>query len=111
MTESIFSTIVTKQMSFLAGGAIAVMLILGRIPLKGGKIKLNETSFWKNWGSFVLAGLCLAGAFAPGVSKIPYEDWGSIVIFGLVASIVAHLGRKILAPVILNRLEGKPPKE
>lgn len=112
MEESIFSTIVTKEMAMLAAGAIALMVAIGRIPLKDGKRKLNESLAWKNWGSFILVALCLAGAFAPGVSNIAYKEWGSIVIFGLVASMVAHLGRKILAPIILSRLEGKSaPKE
>jgi len=112
MEESIFSTIVTKEMAMLAAGAIAVMLIIGRIPLKAGRRILNETKVWQDWGSFILVAVCLAGAFAPGVSKIPYSDWGSIVTFGLVSSMVAHLGRKLLAPIILRRLEGKlPPKE
>jgi hypothetical protein len=35
--------------------------------------------------------------------------WGDTIVFALVASIVAHLGRAVLKPVLLRKLEGKNP--
>lgn len=107
--ESIFSTIITPGMAGLAAAAIAIMLFIGRIPYK--KSRLNQTRIWKNWGEFVLVAICIAGAFAPGVSDIPYSDWGSLLVFAAVSSLVAHLGRKILKPLIISQLEGKSSVE
>jgi hypothetical protein len=107
--ESIFSTIITPGMAGLAAAAIAIMLFLGRIPYKKGRF--NQTKFWKNWGEFVLFAICIAGSFAPGVSNIPYKEWGSLLVFAAVSALVAHLGRKILKPIIITRLEGNTTKE
>lgn len=105
--DGIWAQIITKEMAVLAAGAVALMLGIGRIPFKGGK--LNETQFWKDWGSFLLTLICMAGSFAPGVNKIPLSEWGGIVIFGAVAALAAHLGRKALAPIFMRKLEGKDP--
>jgi hypothetical protein len=107
--ESIFSAIVTPGMAGLAAAAIALMLFFGRIPYKGSRI--NQTKFWKNWGEFVLVAICIAGAFAPGVSDLPYERWGGLLVFAAVSALVAHLGRKILKPFIISQLEGKSSVE
>ena len=94
-------------MGILAAAVIAIMLLLGRIPARGGKMKLNETKWWHNWGIFIMFALATAGAFMPGIHNIPYTEWGGIVVFGLVTSMVALLGRAALKPIILARLEGK----
>ncbi len=103
--ENIWNEIITKEMAGLAAAAIGVMLFAGRIPYKGKK--LNESDVWKNWGEFILAGVCLAGSFTPGVHDIPYKEWGGILVFALVTSMVALLGRAVLKPIVLRRLEGK----
>jgi hypothetical protein len=107
--DNIFQEIVTKEMGLLAAGAIAVMLFLGRVPLKDKK--LNQTKMWKNWGIFLLVGICTAGSFAPGVNDIPISEWGGILVFAFVSSMVALLGRAVLKPIILKRLEGKGKDE
>lgn len=107
MDGSIWSEIITKEMALLAAAVIAVMLFLGRIPVQGGAKKLNEMNWWKQWGIFIMFGLTTAGAFMPGIHDIPYNQWGSILVFGLTTSMVALLGRTLLKPIILARLEGK----
>jgi len=102
---SIFEAIITPGMAGLAAAAIAIMFFIGKIPYKGGKV--NGTKLWKNWGEFLLVALCIGGAFAPGVSDIPVAKFGAIIIFGMISALVAHLGRKILKPIILAKLEGK----
>jgi hypothetical protein len=104
--EGIFESIITKNMALLATAAVSLMLIVGKITLKNNKA-VNQTKFWGDWGTFILAALCVAGAFLPGVSDIPAENWGANLVFGLVSTIVAHLGRSILKPLIVRKLEGK----
>jgi hypothetical protein len=106
--EGIFESIITKNMAMLAVAAIAVMFFIGKIPIKSGKF-LNQTGFWGNWGTFLLVIICGVGAFLPGVHNIPRENWGACVVFALVSSIVAHLGRAVLKPLLIRRLEGKKP--
>ena len=96
-------------MGVLAAAAIGLMLFVGRIPIKGAR--LNTKKVWEDWGVFILVAMCTAGSFTPGVHKIPYSEWGGILVFALVTSMVALLGRAILKPIILRRLEGKPEKE
>lgn len=108
--EGIFESIITKNMAMLATAAIAVLFFIGKIPLKSGGT-VNQTKFWSTWGVFVLLGFCLAGAFMPGVSGLEEGAWGDTVVFALVASIVAHLGRAVLKPVLFRKLEGKNPVE
>lgn len=103
--ESVFSSIITPGMAGLAAAAIAVMLFVGRIPANGSRV--NQTKFWKNWGEFILVALCIGGSFAPGINDIPKSEWGSILVFAAVSALVAHLGRKALKPVVINKLEGK----
>lgn len=103
--EGIFESIITKDMAMLAAAAIAVMFFLGKIPLKTGK--LNQTKFWGDWGTFVLVIVCTVGAFLPGVSDIPKSNYGGCIVFALVSSIVAHLGRAVLKPLLIRKLEGK----
>ena len=102
---SIFSSIVTEEMAMLAAAAIAVMLFLGRIPYKGQP--LNRPKIWPDWGIFLLAAICITGSFTPGIHEIPYDRWGGILVFGMVTSMVALLGRAILKPIVISRLEGK----
>lgn len=104
--EGIFESIITKNMATLAASVVAVMLVLGKVPLKNER-KLNQTKFWKNWGVFILTGLCMVGSFMPGVNDMPLEEWGSIIVFALVTTIVAHLGRAVLKPLLFRKLEGK----
>ena len=104
--ESLFAQLVTKEMGFLAAGAIAIMYILGRLPINKQCKLLKDTSLWKNYGIFILAVLCIGGAFLPGVVNIPKADWGAAIIFGCLATLCAHAGKKILQPLILNRIEG-----
>jgi len=106
--EGIFESIITKNMAMLATAAIAVLFFIGKVPLKKGGT-VNQTKFWSTWGTFVLLGFCLVGAFAPGVSGLEKGAWGDTIVFALVASIVAHLGRAVLKPVLLRKLEGKNP--
>lgn len=105
MESSIWSEIITKPMGGLAAGVIALMLFIGMVPYKGKK--LNETKIWKDWGLYLMFIFTTAGSFMPGVHDIPYSDWGKILIFACTTSMVALLGRGILKPVILNKLEGK----
>lgn len=112
MDGSIWREIITVEMGSLAAAVIAIMLFLGRIPVQGGRGRLNELWWWHSWGIFIMFALAIGGAFMPGIHDIPYSDWGGILVFGLVTSMVALLGRAILKPIILRRLEGKqPPKE
>lgn len=104
--EGLFAQLVTKEMGFLAAGAIAIMTILGSLPISPTK-QLREHALWKNYGIFVLTVICISGAFLPGVVTIPKADWGAIIIFGCLAALCAHAGRKILQPLILNKIEGK----
>ena len=103
--EGIFQEIITKEMGMLAACAIAVMLFLGRIPIKGKF--LNTYKLWNQWGIFLLVAICTAGSFAPGVNDIPAKLWGSVLVFAFVTSLVALLGRAVLKPVVINKLEGK----
>lgn len=103
MGESLFAQIVTKEMAILAAAAITLMLFVGKIPLKDSL--LNKTKFWKGWGIFLLLFVCVGGAFVPGIR--PEGEAGNAIVFGLVSALVAHVGRKILAPVFLKKLEGK----
>lgn len=103
--DSIWGEIITKPMGALAAAVIAIMLFLGRIPVKGKK--LNETKWWKDWGIFIMFALATAGSFMPGVHKIPYSEWGGIMIFACTTGMAALLGRAILKPLVLKRLEGK----
>jgi hypothetical protein len=103
--EGIFESIITPGMAALAAASIAIMLFVGKIPIKGKR--LNTTKFWTNWGEFILVALCIAGSFAPGVTEIPKSEWGSILIFAAVSALVAHLGRKILKPIFIAKIEGK----
>ncbi len=106
--DSIFSSIITPGMAGLAAAAIAIMLFVGKIPYKG--IRINQTKLWTGWGEFLLLAVCIGGSFAPGVTDISKSEWGSLLVFAAVAALTAHLGRKILKPVILSRLEGKETK-
>lgn len=103
--ESIFSSIITPGMAGLAASAIAIMLFIGRIPISGKRI--NKTKFWKNWGEFILVILCIGGSFAPGINDISKSEWGSVLVFAAVSALVAHLGRKLLKPIVISRIEGK----
>ena len=103
--DSIFSSIITPGMAGLAAAAIALMAVLGRIVIRGKPI--NKMKWWSDWGSFVLLVICIAGSFAPGVSDIPLQRWGAILVFASVTTLVAHLGRKLLKPLLLTQLEGK----
>jgi hypothetical protein len=108
--EGIFESIITKEMAMVAAAAIAMMFVVGKIPLKGDRF-LNQTEFWGDWGTFILMGLCVVGAFLPGVTKFKPGEWGATLVFALVATIVAHLGRAVLKPLLLRKLEGKKPVE
>lgn len=101
--EGLFSQIVTKEMAILAAAAISVMLFLGKVPWKGAP--LNTTKLWKSCGIFILVIVCVGGAFVPGIR--PEGEVGNALIFGFISALVAHLGRKILGPIFLKRLEGK----
>ncbi len=112
MDGTIWESIITPQMAALAAGVIAVMLFIGRIPIRDGKAKLNEMNWWKQWGIFLMFALAVGGSFMPGVHDISYAEWGSILVHGATTGMVALLGRTILKPIILARLEGKTaPKE
>jgi hypothetical protein len=103
--EGAFSAVISKEMVYLAAAAIAAMLFIGMIPINGKR--LRETKFWQSWGSFVLVAVCFAGSFAPGIHDIPLKNWGAVLAFALCSSMVAHLGRAILKPLVLTKLEGK----
>ncbi len=116
MDASLWKEIITPHMAGLAAGVIAAMLFIGRIPVQGGTAKLNETKVWKDWGLFLMFGLSLAGSFMPGIHDVPYAQWGGIIVFGATTAMTALIGRALLKPFILARLEGKtivppPPKE
>jgi hypothetical protein len=104
--DTLWDAVVTKEMVGLAVAAIAIMLIIGRLPIKK-RMKVNDTALWKGGGSFILMFICVAGSFAPGVNDIPLKNWGSILVFGFVAAFVAHLGRAAFKPWMIKRLEDK----
>lgn len=111
----LFENIITKEMATLAVAAIAIMTFIGKIPIKykpayNKPIKskpINKTKIWKNWGIFLLFIICTAGSFTPGVHEIPCSEWGGILVFAFTTSMVALLGRTILKPIFLSKLEGK----
>ncbi len=103
--NGLFEAVITPSMAGLAAAAIAVMFFIGKIPYKSKKV--NETKLWGDWGDFILVVICTASSFAPGVNQIPVSEWGGILIFAAVSALAAHLGRKILKPIILTKLEGK----
>jgi hypothetical protein len=105
--EGLFANLFTKEMAILAASAITVMLFVGRIPLENSRV--NETKFWKGWGIFILLIICLAGSFIPGIR--PEGEVGNVIVFGLLSSLAALLGRAILKPIVMNRLEGKIKNE
>ena len=101
----LFDSVITPSMAALAAAAVAIMFFLGKIQCRGKQ--LNTTYFWKNWGDFVLVAICIGGSFTPGVNDIPLSKWGGILIFAFVSALAAHLGRKILKPIFLKKLEGQ----
>lgn len=101
--DSVFSALITKEMAYLAAAAITIMLFLGKVPI--GDKKLQQTKFWKEYGVFVLLFVCLGGSFVPGIK--PNGEIGFVIIFGLLSAFAAHIGRKLLKPMFLNKLEGK----
>lgn len=101
--ESLFAQLITKEMAALAGAAITIMLVVGRVPFKDGR--LNKTKFWKGWGIVLLMSLCVGGAFIPGIR--PEGEVGTVIVFGLLSTLAAHVGKKLLAPMFLTKLEGK----
>lgn len=107
--EGVFESIITQNMAMLAAAAISLMLVAGKFPVNKDDKQLNQTVFWKSWGSFILAAICVGGAFLPGTANPvgSESEWGTKVVFGLVATIVAHLGRDILKPIIVRKLEKK----
>lgn len=103
--DGIFAQLVTPQLGALSAGIIAVMLIIGSAPFKGAK--LRDHALWKDWGLFLNAAIAVAASFAPGVCDVPPGQWGGVIIFGLLGTVGSLVGRKILQPIFLNKLEGK----
>ncbi|PNX48318.1 MAG: hypothetical protein BV456_09920 [Thermoplasmata archaeon M8B2D] len=106
--DGLFLEIITKEMAILAGAAMTIMLFVGKIPISklNEETKLlNQTKIWKNFGIFILLIVCLGGSFIPGIR--PDGQWGNAVVFGLLSAFCAHMGKKVLGPLVLNKLEGK----
>lgn len=105
--DSIFAQVLTKGMAIIAIAAISLMYAIGMIKIKSKRI--NKSKIWKDWGSFILLSVCIGLTFLPGLEleKLQGQGWGAKIIFALVVTMVAHLGRKILKPIILKKIEGK----
>jgi hypothetical protein len=106
--NNLFFEIITKEMAVLAACAITIMLFLSKMPVSklSGKTKLlGKTKLWKNFGVFILLAVCLGGSFIPGIR--PDGEWGNALVFGFLSAFSAHMGKKILGPVVLDKLMSK----
>jgi hypothetical protein len=88
---------VWQEMIKLSMAAIAMMTFIGLIPI-GKTAKLNSTWFWKQFGVYVLVGVCIGGAFVPAIkTETP-------IMFGLISALFAHLGRKAVPKAIRQKI-------
>ena len=106
------SILFTKEVLFLSAAIVALLFFLGKIPVGGLSAKKKPKLLWNNvvWRRLLPIVPLFVGtgaAFAPGVTKIPIEEWGNIIVFGIWCGFVASHGRKILKRAILDKLEGK----
>lgn len=86
-----------QEMVKLSFAAIAAMIFISLIPI-GKTKKLKETWFWKQFGVYVLVGVCIGGAFVPAIkTETP-------VMFGLISALFAHLGRKAVPKAIREKM-------
>ncbi len=99
--------LITKEMAGLAAGVVTLMFIIGSVPIKNKK--LNKTKIWKDFGIFISLALCMGGSFIPGIK--PEGQIGTVIIFGLLSTLAAHLSKKILNPIFRRKLKGKTQEE
>ena len=95
----------------LSAGIVAVLFFLGKIPAGSGPkdktLLLRDNKIWRRFLPILPLIIGVGAAFAPGITKIPREEWGSIIIFGIWCGFLASHGRKILKRVTLDKLEDK----
>ena len=107
--DNLYSALFTKEALFLSLAIVGFLYFLGKIPVKNVKTKntkyLKDNKVWRRILPLLPLVLGVGVAFAPGVSQLPKEEWGSIIVFGVWCGFVASHGRKIIKRGILDKLK------
>ena len=103
--DNLYSVLFTKEALFLSIAIVGLLFFVGKIPIGKKSKLLRSNKVWRRILPILPLFIGVGAAFAPGVSNIPLEQWGSIIIFGVWCGFVASHGRKILKRGILDNLE------
>lgn len=103
------SILITPQVLFIAAGTVAAIYFLGQFPVRGGR--LSRVRWWRRLLPILPILIGVGAAFLPGT--LPVEDgappmaWGSRLLIGAWAGLVAAQGRKVIKRLAVDKLEPK----
>lgn len=106
MQLDLVNILVTPQVLVIAAAIVAVLHFAGRIPVKGGA--LGKRRAWRRILPVLPVVLGIGAAFLPGV--LTAEDgsvpaWGTRLLIGAWAGLVAAQGRKVLKRAFVDKIE------
>jgi hypothetical protein len=99
------SLLITKEVGMLAAGIVALLWGVGRIPTRGGP--LARRVWWRRVLPILPLVLGIVAAFMPGVVPADValtQSWGTNVLIGLWAGLVAGQGHKIIKRLSVDKL-------
>jgi branched-subunit amino acid transport protein len=102
------SILITPQVLAIAAATVACLYFAGQMPLRRGK--LSGARWWRRILPVLPIALGIGAAFLPGV--LVGEDgstitWGSRILIGAWAGLVAAQGRKVIKRLAVDKLEAK----
>jgi len=102
------SILITPQVLAIAAATVAMIYFMGQWPVRGGR--LSKARWWRRLLPVLPVALGIGAAFLPGV--LVGEDgtslaWGSRVLVGSWAGLVASQGRKVFKRLAVDKLDAK----
>ncbi len=104
------SALLTKEVLAAAAGIVALLWGVGSLPIGDGpggrQRRLRDCPWWRRVLPLLPLAMGVGMAYMPGVAKIPKEDWGAVLVFGLWVGFVASHGRKVIKRLAVDKLDG-----
>jgi hypothetical protein len=79
--------LLTKEVLAAAAAIVALLWWVGRIPVgetPGGLLRrVRDCVWWRRLLPLLPMALGVGVAYLPGVAKIPKDQWGAVLVFGL----------------------------
>ena len=111
MSFDLVAVLFTKEVAIIAAGIVAVLYFAGLLPV--GKKRLGQTRAWSKLVPILpmllgIGAVLMPGVIAMGEGQTLRTSWGTLVLLGVWAGLVASQGRKVFKRLILEKFEQAP---